>query len=252
MSDRRTSTPSRLTKAERKEQARRERVELQRKMARARRTRTIVIAVIAVLAVGITAFAVTRPKPVAVGPQALLAQAAAAAKSAGCGSVQETPPYQPASSDREHIGVGQEMPPLSSYATVPPTSGPHNPSPLGAGVYPTAPPIDRVIHSLEHGAAIVWYSPDAPSAVIDKITTFYRDHPTAGSRVIVAPYDYPDQGDAGHLPAGTQMSLVAWHELEDCVHPSLPAAFDFTARYAFPSFGDQRYLGKAPEPGGTM
>ena len=48
----------------------------------------------------------------------------------------------------------------STYPSVPPASGPHNSIPYGAGVYGTPPPIDRVIHSLEHGAAIVWYSPD--------------------------------------------------------------------------------------------
>ena len=32
--------------------------------------------------------------------------------------------------------------------------------------------------------------------------------------MIVAPYDYPDQGAAGTLPAGTQMALVAWHNVQ--------------------------------------
>jgi hypothetical protein len=252
MTDRRTTTPSRLTKAERKEQARRERLELQRKMARARRNRTIGIAVVLVIALGVGVFLVTRPQPAVAGPQQLLQEAAQARQAAGCGSVQTTKPYSPVSSDRAHLAPGQQMPPLSRYATVPPTSGPHNPSPLGPGVYPTAPPIDRVIHSLEHGATVVWYSPDATGSTLDKLKAFYQDHPTAAARVIVAPYDYPDQGAAGHLPSGTEMALVAWHRLEDCASVNLAAAFDFTARYSFPSFGQQKYLGEAPEPGGTM
>src|SRR3546814_8016556 len=46
------------------------------------------------------------------------------------------------------------MPPLSSYPSVPLASGPHNPTPWSRGVYSTPPPIDQVIHSLEHGAAV--------------------------------------------------------------------------------------------------
>ncbi len=49
----RTGTPSRATKAERKEQARRERLELQRKMASQRRNRTIAIAGIVIVAVAV-------------------------------------------------------------------------------------------------------------------------------------------------------------------------------------------------------
>jgi hypothetical protein len=252
MTDRRTTTQTRLTKAERKEQARQERLELQRKMARARRTRTIGIAVVLVIALGVGVFVVTRPKPAVAGPAELLKEATAAAQTAGCGTVETAKPYQPVSSDRAHIATGAQMPPLSSYSTVPPASGPHNPSPIGAGVYPTPPPIDRVIHSMEHGAAVIWYSPDATGAELDRLTTFYKDHRTAASRVIIAPYSYPDQGAAGHLPAGTSMALVAWHHVQDCANVSLPVAFDFTAHYSFPSFGNIRYAGDAPEPGGVM
>jgi hypothetical protein len=251
MTDRPT-TPTRQTKAERKEQARRERLELQRKMARARRNRFVAIAVVAVVAVAGTAFAMTRPQPAVAGPEQLLAQAGDAKQAAGCGPVQEAPPYDPRTSDRAHIAQNATPPRLSTYPTTPPASGPHDPSPLGAGIYPTAPPIQRLIHSMEHGAAIVWYSPDATGAQLDRLTSFYRDHPEAASRVIVAPYDYPDQGAAGRLPAGTDMALVSWHHMEDCANVNVAAAFGFTARYAFPSFGSETYLGDAPEPGGVM
>jgi hypothetical protein len=51
----RTGAPSRVTKAERKEQARRERIELQRKMARQRRNRLIAIVGMVVVGVAIVA-----------------------------------------------------------------------------------------------------------------------------------------------------------------------------------------------------
>jgi hypothetical protein len=143
------------------------------------------------------------------------------------------------------------MPPLSTYASVPPASGPHNEVPLAAGVYRTPPSIDRVLHSLEHGAAVVWYSPDAVGEELDELRAFYEE-PEFGSRVIVAPYDYPAEGEAGRLPAGTEMALVAWHHAATCAQVSLAAAFDFSARYAAPPYADQAYLGDAPEAGGAF
>ena len=246
------TTPSRLTKAERKEQARRERAELQRKMARVRRNRRILLVLTALVVVAVAAFAITRPSTAVASPGELLAQAADAKQAAGCGAVQNAGTYQPEAQDRSHTESSELMPPLSRYATVPPASGPHNGSPLGAGVYTTPPPVDRLIHSLEHGAAVVWYSPDVSGAELDRLMAFYEQNAEAGSRVIVAPYDYPDQGDAGRLPAGTQMALVAWHYIEDCASVNLAAAFDFTARYAAPPFGQQQYVGEAPEAGGGI
>jgi hypothetical protein len=143
------------------------------------------------------------------------------------------------------------MPALSTYPSVPPTSGPHADSPLAAGVYPSPPAMDQLIHSLEHGAAIVWYDPNASGAALTEIQDFYRDA-DVGSRVIVAPYDYPDEGAAGSLPAGTGMALVSWHRLQTCTDVNLAAAFGFTARYASPSYSGEDYLGDAPEPGAAL
>jgi hypothetical protein len=118
-------------------------------------------------------------------------------------------------------------------------------------VYETSPPILRVIHSLEHGAGVVWYSPAANGAQLDNLKEFYEDA-DVGSRVIVAPYDYPAEVDAGLLPAGTQMAFVGWHQVERCARVSLAAAFDFTSQYAAPPFGSRPYLGDAPEPGASL
>lgn len=249
MADRQT-TSGRTTKAERREQARRDRLELQRKIAHARRNRRIALGVAVALAAGVAGFALTRPSAAVADPAQLFRQAAAAQESAGCGAAEDVGAYQPEADDQLHVGA-DEMPPLSSYASIPPASGPHNQVTLGAGVYETPPPIDRVIHSLEHGAAVVWYSPDAGGAELERLRAFYGD-PAYGDRVIVAPYDYPDEGAAGRLPAGAQMALVAWHTVQTCERASLAAAFDFTAQYAAPPFGDRTYLGNAPEAGNAF
>jgi hypothetical protein len=244
----------RMTKNERKEEARRERIEIQRRMARTRRNRWIALAVAFVVVAGVAVFVVTRPKPATSSPAELLAASSEATKTAGCTAVRTIRPYQPETEDRAHIGTGGSlvtMPPLSSYSSIPPTSGPHNQTPMNAGVYSSPPPIDQAIHSLEHGVAIVWYAPDVSGAELASIEAFYR-RSGVGSRVIVAPYDYPDQGTAGALQPGVEMALVSWHHLETCARVNLSAAFGFTARYAAPPFGQEKYLGDAPEAGAAI
>lgn len=242
------TSKQRLTKAERKEEARRQRVELQRKMAKTRRNRWVAMGLVVALIAGVGLYALTRPKEARADPQELLATVDQARETAGCGAVEDVGPYQPKSQDRSHV-VAQL--PLSSYASVPPASGPHNAIPYGAGVYSTPPPIDRVIHSLEHGAAVVWYAPDASGKELDRLRTFYEGA-DVGNRVIVAPYDYPDQGAAGSLPAGTQIALVAWHKMQKCASVNLAAAFGFTSSYAARPFGDLPYRGEAPEAGAAF
>ena len=243
-----SKTPARprITKAERKEQARRDRLELQRKIARSRRNRRIVVVAVVVIVAGVAIFAFTRPGTEVPSPEELLANAQDAREQAGCGEIEDVGPYQPRNQDQAHVPT-EAMPPLANYPSTPPASGPHNEITFGAGVYSTPPPIDRVLHSLEHGAAVVWYAPDATGEELARLRAFYEDD-KVGGRVIVAPYDYPEQGVAGVLPAGSRMSLVSWHRMQACEQLSLPAAFGFTSSYAAPPFGRQ-YRGNAPEAG---
>lgn len=245
------------TKAERREEARRQRIEIQRRQARTKRNRWIAIVVAVVAVAGAAAFMVTRPDTesvVSAEATQLLASSAADSAAAGCAEVADVGPYQPEDLDQAHVGSDDgpaQMPSLASYPSQPPASGPHAGATLPAGVYSSPPAMDALIHSLEHGAAIVWYAPGIPAETLSEIESFYRD-PEVGSRVIVAPYDYPDEGEAGALPTGTSMALVSWHSHQSCTDASLGAAFGFTARYAFPTFGDEDYLGNAPEPGAAL
>jgi hypothetical protein len=249
----------RLTKAERKEQARREREELERRLASKRRARTLSIAVGAVVVAAIVFATTLLPAGGELpSPRQLLQRAAGAAEAAGCGDVTTTPATDPVDQDRTHIGgVGVAGPPLSAYPTTPPASGPHADTPLPGGVYDSMTIADlfRSIHSLEHGATIVWYDPAAPADAVARLIEFYdrrlQDAEVGQDRVIVAPYDFP--GDAaGILPEGTQMALVAWHRLRTCGSVDLAVAFDFTSQYSFPTTADREYRGEAPEPGGAI
>jgi len=271
-----TGRPSdRPTKTDKKEEARLEREAIRRRMARRRRNRTIAMvagAAIALAAVVVLVLAKNSGPTTPVGsPKDLLAQAAASQKAAGCDAVTNVGFYDGVSdtgasnyTDQAHIGADSgftTMPALSTYPSVPPASGPHDPSPLPAGVYDSPPNLGQVIHSLEHGGSVVWYSPSAPAGMVDQIKTFYSQPVSAVAagqdRVIVAPYDYPDQGPEGSLPAGVQMALVSWHDVQTCAQPSLPAALDFTSQYSTPLQGDaailgRTYVGEAPEPGAQM
>ncbi len=262
----------RVTKAEKKEQARLERERIQQQMHARRRNRTIgIVVVAAALAVIVAVVVIVQPGGGSASAQPtiddLLSQAQGAAAAAGCDAVQQVgyyggvsgPPNSPDYGDQSHFGPDSNfstMPPLSTYPSIPPTSGPHNAVPLAAGVYDTPPPIDQAIHSLEHGGSILWYSPDAPDAQVQAITDFYgrrvSDAAVGQDRLIVAPYDYPDQGAAGSLPAGKQMALVAWHRLQLCDQVNLAVAFDFTSQYSVPTAADRTYVGEAPEPGASM
>lgn len=179
----------------------------------------------------------------------LLAGAAAASRSAGCTEVRTTAPY-PGGLDRAHVGVGgpvPTLPPLATYPSRPPASGPHGSSTVGAGILPDPPSLADSIHSIEHGAAIVWLAPDALSdPQVERIESFFgQGHEQ--NHVIVAPFDYPNQGEEGSLPPGKGMALVAWHRLQLCDRPSLAVAFSFVERYRFNLWRRGSYRGDAPE-----
>lgn len=238
-----TQGPNRIA---RKEEARRQREALRRKMQRRKLYRRGAIGLAAIAAVGAIVYFTTRTTP-ATGEEArLLAQVDDAAEASGCGDIETIEAY-PNQQDQTHIGQNvAQMPPLSTYPSQPPVSGPHANVTLAAGVYTDPPPLDQAIHSLEHGAAIIWYDPGAPPEQLTRIQNFFRQ-PDQQNHVIVAPYNYPDQGAAGRLPEGKGMVLAAWHHLQTCDRPSLPVAFSFVNNYRFEQGSD--YEGDAPEAG---
>jgi Protein of unknown function (DUF3105) len=259
----------RPTKAERREEARLKREEIQRRMARRRRSRSIsLVLVVLAIAVVIVAVFLTSggggSNANVASAADLLKQAPAAKQSAGCDPLQSTPNYANAqgadpSIDHAHIGSSQEVataPALSTYATIPPASGPHNSVPLPAGIYSSPPDVFRTIHSLEHGAVIIWYAPGTTGKALDELLAFYgqpeSDAVIGQAKIIIAPYDYPDQGTAGQLPSGIQMAVVAWHRLETCSTVNVAVAFDFSSRFEVPGFGGRTYSGVAREPTASM
>jgi Protein of unknown function (DUF3105) len=226
----------------RKEEARRQREAIRRRMARRRfMQRAGIVTLVVVVLAGVGVYVALKPN---------------IAKQAGCGSIQTIAPYNPAALDRAHItaqGTVKTPPKLSTYRTQPPTSGPHDPTPLNAGVYSSPPGIYHAIHSLEHGTVTVWFAPAAASnPELLNIESFYRQT-SNNDHVIVAPYSYPDQGAAGTLPAGKQMVLVAWHHMQQCSNFSLAVVKSFVSGYRTPTGSiPSGYKGDAPEAGSAI
>ena len=151
--------------------------------------------------------------------------------------------------------AGQHVAGRLTWKESPPVGGAHNLAWQNCGVYSEPIHNEHAVHSLEHGATIVWYDPSAPADRIDRLLAFYdrrlQDAQVGQDRVIVAPFDFPDDPD-GLLPDGTQMALVAWHRLRTCAAVDLAVAFDFTSQYSFPTTAGRDYAGDAPEPGASI
>jgi hypothetical protein len=113
-----------------------------------------------------------------------------------------------------HVGPGTNTPKQTfvKYATVPPTSGPHYPTPLPSTVnfYAVSdkPQTEQLVHNLEHGYTVVWYLPTLPQDQVDDLkglaANISGDLP--GNKFIVAPWD-----DAhGAFPAGKTVAMSHW------------------------------------------
>jgi hypothetical protein len=192
-----------------------------------------------------------RPQELNQQQQAVVQRAQQAGRAAGCTGITTTDSY-PGGADQTHNGAAEapQPPPLSSYPITPPASGPHLGSPQPSGVYPEPVDVYATIHSLEHGAAIIWYDPRAErSPELQKIKDFFGD-PANGNKVIMAPYNFPDQGAAGRLPDGKQMALTAWHSTQNCDRPNFDVARAFVLQYA--ANGRGAYRGSAPEAGAPI
>lgn len=105
----------------------------------------------------------------------------------------------------EHVAEGTNV----NYDTMPPTSGPHYSTPAEAGFYEESqsPRLERLVHSLEHGAVVVYYDPEALTpAARENLRGFANRYTGEWSSVIVVPHPAEDPD--------TPYVLTAWrHDL---------------------------------------
>ena len=106
------------------------------------------------------------------------------------------------SQGRNHVPAGTQV----DYSTSPPTSGPHYGNPAGPGFYSETPPAGNLVHSLEHGAVVIYYDPAAitPEAE-ESLRAFARNHQDPFAAVIVAP-NPNDDPEAAYV-------LTAWRAM---------------------------------------
>ena len=72
---------------------------------------------------------------------------------------------------REHVPDGTKI----QYNSNPPAAGEHYAQPQDAGIYTTPPQDGHLVHSLEHGAIILWYNPTSLSKEeITELETLFK------------------------------------------------------------------------------
>ncbi len=80
----------------------------------------------------------------------------------------------------KHVARGKEHP---AYKTNPPTSGYHWAGVAGAGIKDKIIPDELLLHSMEHGAVVVWYKQDLDVSDIQKIKDAFIS--ASGKKIMV-------------------------------------------------------------------
>jgi len=88
----------------------------------------------------------------------------------------------------DHVPVGTPI----TYNTDPPTSGPHYPDPQEGGYYMIAIAPGFLVHSLEHGAVVLYYNPLTTSnSQRSHLKALAKAHPGSFSQVVAVPRNDP-------------------------------------------------------------
>jgi hypothetical protein len=190
-------------------EARLQQLRAQQQGSERRRRGLIIGGAAAVVLVLVAAVAVTVVREVRANDPANIGLTAAAA---ACGPVQEVAVAGVA----EHVGPGTSSPDTTTvdYDTVPAVSGPHHVSPA----YPASsfytgedrPEIETLVHNLEHGYTIAWYTealPEEQLTALQDASEAMRDlDETQSGKFIAAPWDEA----RGEFPDGQGLALAHW------------------------------------------
>jgi hypothetical protein len=211
----------RMTKAERREQRRLERIEEEAaaKVAASRaRVRNALVGVVSVAAIGgLVALAVGNGTvDLANAVTLTVAEGEAAQAAAGCEVLSTS-----ALSDRTHYEPNTIPVAETIYTEGRPTnSGPHYSRTNGVigGVADTPLAEEATTHNLEHGAVIVWFDPDQVDgsdvdAIDDWLNTFNDSgfaQANTGAGLFASPYEEPG------IDSGKAIAVRAWGVSMDC------------------------------------
>ena len=212
--------PKRNTKRERKDEAKRRRLEeIRRRERRARVRRMYTIGAI-VLVIGGLVGAVLAARA---GSSKEDKRLAALATAGGCSKIENPKPI---------AGSHISPPNKGSYDTNPPSSGAHYNSPglgpLQTGIYDTEVPNEGYVHNLEHGHAVIFYQPGLDPTFLDALKNLVETDP---EWMLLAPRP--------GLP--NKITFVAWGHIQRCDSPNAKMVDVAKAFYL-------KYKNKGPEP----
>jgi Protein of unknown function (DUF3105) len=162
-----------------------------------------------------------------------------------------------ATGNQDHVAEGTKV----DYAETPPDSGKHypTPAPFTKHFYAEAdrPPVETLVHNLEHGYTVVWYRADAPSKQIKDLQriakTFGSEEYDPADKFIAAPWA---EADGAGFPDGKNIVITRWTAdpndpsnpstqqgvRQTCINVSGAAIKEFMTKYP---------VANSPEPGGV-
>jgi len=175
-----------------------------------------------------------------------------AASAASCGEIID----DEATGANDHVGPGTPTPEVTEveYATSPPSSGQHFAVTSGFARHfytrDDTPPVENLVHNLEHGATIVWYDDTVDDAQIDELEGLAERITVDAPKFIVAAWDssrgdFPEGSIAiSHwtaAPAGSAAETPGTGRRQYCEQVSGEAINEFVETFPFTD---------APEPNG--
>ena len=221
-----------------KNRTRRQLIEqMQREQVRADRRRTrMIVAAGLIVALAIIAYPAIRLVQDSRARNTPLAELGVTAAQASCDKTIE----DKTAGNLDHKPDGTPL----SYAVSPPSSGPHyaTPAAFGRKFYTPQdrPTLGNLVHNLEHGYTILWYSASIPQDkrdLAERIAKTFTSPGQAG-KFIAAPYKDTDGGPP--WPSGKSFALTHWGGgeataqkgyREFCGDLSGAVVKDFTDRY---------------------
>ena len=135
-------------------------------------------------------------------------------------SVCQAPTTLKADGNQNHVPTGQTV----KYTTAPPAFGPHWNE---AGVAPAAmsrkfytssdrPPLEALVHNLEHGYTILWYDDTVSGHQLDEIRALGKKFPGDTNfryKFIAAPWESSDAKQIGkQFPKGEHIAFTHWSQ----------------------------------------
>jgi len=126
----------------------------------------------------------------------------------------------------QHVPSSQNV----TYAQSPPLSGPHYDRPTEGGFYENPQPAGNIVHSLEHGAVVIYYNESAMNeSTRTSLQQFANTHTGTWRSVIVVPNE--------NASAESDFVLTAWRNRMYMDSYDAQVVFEFLSEF----------LGRGPE-----